>query len=304
MASAASSNSGFGLEGKTVVVLGVADRSSIAWGIAEAFFKHGARITIGYQQRFFSRIRLLLQEFPGVQGARCDVLDEQELSDFFARLEQDGIDVLVHAVAFGPPEVFTENPSEVSAEGFSQTLAISAHSLCKVARYAKPHLRDWASVITLTFQASERSVPMYGTMGIAKSALESIVRYLALELGKKRVRVNAVSPGPIETIAALGEALAFIRSPQALARQRGELFRSAIEAARRELGDKVPDEIALAQAVWKRVQTAFAAKSAIEETVTKEDVAACALFLGSDFSRKITGQVIHVDCGLSTALIM
>jgi len=290
---------GMGLEGKNVVVLGVADESSIAWGITKAFADHGARVHIGYQQKFFSRVRLLMLENPTIQGERCDVLNDVEMTAFFERFRQSPIDVLVHAIAFAPTELFTEYPSNVGLEAFSQSLSISAHSLCKVVRYAKPFLRDWASVMTLTYQASERAEPGYGLMGVAKSALESLVRYLSFELGSKKVRVNAISPGPIETVAALGILAAFLKTPEALDRQRGNIFRNALEKAK----EKGPfsDEFAYLRAAWKEFQAEVAKKCPIEETVSKEDAAQCALFLGSDYARKITGQVIHVDCGFSTS---
>lgn len=290
---------GAGLEGKNVVVLGVADESSIAWGISKAFADHGARVCIGYQQKFFSRVRLLMLENPTIQGERCDVLKDEEVTAFFDRFRQSPIDVLVHAIAFAPTELFTEYPSNVGLEAFSQSLSISAHSLCKVVRHAKPFLRDWGSVMTLTYQASERAEPGYGLMGVAKSALESMVRYLAFELGSRKIRVNAISPGPIETVAALGILAAFLRVPEALDRQRGHVFRNALEQARQE--GPFPDEFAYLKAAWKHFQNEVARKCPIEETVSKEDAAQCALFLGSDYARKITGQVIHVDCGFSTS---
>jgi enoyl-[acyl-carrier protein] reductase I len=290
---------GMGLEGKNVVVLGVADESSIAWGISKAFADHGARVHIGYQQKFFSRVRLLMLENPTIQGDRCDVLKEEELAAFFGRFRQNPIDVLVHAIAFAPPELFTEYPSDVSLEAFSQSLSISAHSLCKIVQHAKPFLRDGGSVITLTYQASERAEPGYGLMGVAKSALESMVRYLAFELGVRKIRINAVSPGPIETVAALGVMGAFVRVPGALERQRGNIFRAALEKARQE--GPFTEEFAFLQAAWKHFQHEVAERCPIQETISKEDAAQCALFLGSDYSRKITGQVIHVDCGFSTS---
>jgi enoyl-[acyl-carrier protein] reductase I len=295
----ASDHHSMGLEGRNVVVLGVADESSLAWAIAKRFAAHGARVFIGYQQKFFSRVRLLLKDNPGIQGDRCDVLVDSEMTNFFGRFRDSPIDVLVHGIAFAPGEMFTEPPSETTPEGFCQSLTISAHSLCKVVRFAKPNLRDWASVITLTYQASERAEASYGMMGVAKSALESAVRYLALEVGCRKIRVNAISAGPVETVAATGIMAAFLRNPEALERQRARVFQEAIEAARSEGGDA--DAFALARGAWKHFQQIVARRCAIEETVSKEDVADCALFLGSDYARKITGQVIHVDCGLSTA---
>lgn len=287
-----------GLEGKNVVVLGVADESSLAWAIAKRFAEHGANVFIGYQQKFFSRVRLLLLENPAVKGDRCDVLKDEEVTAFFAKFQSNPIDVLVHAIAFAPSELFTEPPSDVTAEAFSQSLNISAHSLCKAVKFAKPSLRDWGSVITLTYQASERAEASYGLMGVAKSALESAVRYLALELGGHKIRVNAVSAGPVETVAATGIMAAFLRNPQALDRQRARIFHAAIDKARAE---GAPDDLALAKSAWKHFQEIVAERCAIEELISKEDVADCALFLASDYSRKITGQIVHVDCGLSTA---
>jgi enoyl-[acyl-carrier protein] reductase I len=287
-----------GLEGKNVVVLGVADESSLAWAIGKRFAEHGANVFIGYQQKFFSRVRLLLLENPSVKGDRCDVLKDDEVTNFFARFQSNPIDVLVHAIAFAPSELFTEPPSDTTAEAFSQSLNISAHSLCKAVKFAKPSLREWGSVITLTYQASERAEASYGLMGVAKSALESAVRYLALELGGRKIRVNAVSAGPVETVAATGIMAAFLRNPQALDRQRARVFQAAIEKARAE---GAPDDLALAKSAWKHFQEIVAQRCAIEECISKEDVADCALFLASDYSRKITGQIVHVDCGLSTA---
>ncbi len=295
----ASDQRGMGLENKNVVVLGVADESSLAWAIAKRFAEHGARVFIGYQQKFFSRVRLLLQEKPTVQGDRCDVLNEGELTNFFARFSSQPIDVLVHAIAFAPGEMFTEPPSATSAEGFCQSLSISAHSLCKVVRYAQPSLAPWGSVITLTYQASQRAEASYGLMGVAKAALESAVRYLALELGCRKVRVNAISAGPVETVAATGIMGAFIRNPAALDRQRARVFQQAIEMAR-AAGENT-DPVEFPKAAWRHFQEILAKRCAIEEIVSKEDVADCALFLGSDYSRKITGQILNVDCGLSTA---
>lgn len=293
-----------GLAGKIVIVLGVADESSIAWAIAKSFLEEGANVTIGYQQKFFSRVRLLLLKHPELKGDRCDVLVEDELNAFFAPLQANSIDVLVHSIAFGPPTTFTEYTSETTREDFNQTLSISSHSLCQVVRHAKLTLREWGSVMTLSYQASERAAPFYGVMGVAKSALESLVRYLAIEMGEHNVRVNAISPGPIETPAALGETLAFLRDPDALKRQRGSLMEQIISEAREEADTQGYNEIELAQAACRKLQQAYASRSALQEIVTAQDVADCALFLGSHLSRKITGQVIHVDCGQSSSDII
>ena len=179
---------------------------------------------------------------------------------------------------------------------------VSAQSLARVVRFAGPRLRESGSVITLSFQASERAVPLYGLMGVAKSALESLVRYLAIELGERRIRVNVISPGPLETLAALGVILAFARDPDAVDRQRGTLVSEALERVR--ASGTAGDEVEQAVVAWHAVQDGFARRSAIPELVTKEDVAGCALFLASDHARMITGQVIHVDGGLSATLLL
>jgi enoyl-[acyl-carrier protein] reductase I len=293
----------FGLSGRNAVVLGVADASSIAWGITRALVRAGARVHVGYQQRFFSRVRLLVREEQVASAERCDVCDESELAAFFGRFESDPLDVLVHAIAYAPPETFTNPPSAVGTEAFAGTLDVSVQSLARVVGFAKPYLREWGSVVTLSFQAATRALPMYGTMGVAKAALESLVRYLAIELGERRIRVNAISPGPVATLAALGPPIAFIREPAALERQRGTAFRDALELSRQEAAGR-GDELELASSVWASVQREFAARSAIPETITQDDIGACAAFLASDLSRKITGQVIHVDCGLSASMIL
>jgi enoyl-[acyl-carrier protein] reductase I len=158
--------------------------------------------------------------------------------------------------------------------------------------------------MTLTYQASEQASPFYGMMGVAKAALECCVRYLAVEMGAKRVRVNAISPGPIATPAAIGEVLSFLRNPDAINTPAGQIFRRAmarIEADARLAGES---ELTRANALWDVVQQRISRECAINELVTQEDVADCALFLASDLSRKITGQVLRVDCGLSTSRLM
>ena len=295
---------GFNLAGRRVVILGVADEVSIAWGIARAFQAHGARVHIGYQQRFFSRVRLLLRDNPGITGDRCDVQVDDEVRAFFEPFRDDPIDTLIHAVAFGPPEIFTEPVSAVSREGFTETLAISARSLGSVVHQAQHVLRDNSSVQTLSFQASERAVPMYGLMGVAKAALESMVRYLAIELGPRRIRVNAISPGPIETVAAIGKTLSLMRAPRARAQVREPALAAALSEAERDHASNLGDDVAVATGAWRNFEREIARRCAIPDTITKEDVAGCALFLASDFSQKITGQVIRVDCGLSSSLIL
>jgi enoyl-[acyl-carrier protein] reductase I len=291
------------LHGKNAIVLGVADESSIAWAIARTLHTHGAAVWIGYQQKFLSRVRMLLRQYPEIQAQRCDVTDDAEMSAFFAQFADRPIDTLVHGIAFGSPTLFARAPSAADPATFAQSQHISALSLARVVAHAKPHLREWGSVLTLTFQASERAMPMYGLMGVAKAALESLVRYLSLELGDINVRINAISAGPVETPAATAILMAFLADPEGLRAMRPGLVHRALDAARQELGPDAED-IEYATAAWKYVQRAFAERSAIPDVILAQDVADCALFLASDYSRKITGQVVRVDCGLSSSTII
>jgi len=315
------------LRGKTAVVLGVADRESIAWSIACELQKAGAQVTIGYQHKFYSRIHLLLKEEPSITGQRCDILNPDEVERFFQLFQETGIDVLVHSIAFGSPSVFTDEPSQVMSPDFSEMVEVSAYSLAKAVRYSKTYLEEGASVMALTFQASQRAMPMYGMMGVAKATLESLIRYLAVELGPRRIRVNAISAGPVETLAALHEVIAFRRSPESLNKLRSpwmsEIFQAVEEEFGREGGDEpgtaagrtrtpapqsageLPrfDDLEFARRCWSKIQAEFARRSAIPDRVDAKDIAQCAVFLASDGASKITGQVIHVDCGFSTCLL-
>ena len=301
-----------GMQGKTVAVLGVADRESIAWHIACQLQEAGAKVVVGYQQRFYSRVRLLLQERPGISGQRADVLDGDELDAFFAHPAFEGgqLDGLVHSVAYGPPSVFSRPPSEVNVRDFTETLDISTHSLSRVVHHARPVLKAGGSVVTLSFLAAQRAMPLYGMMGVAKSALESLVRYLAVELGRDRIRCNVVSPGPIETLAALSEVVALKRDPAALehlpsVRLREMLARNGLDlATARPAAEPSEEDLEFARRVWREVQAEFSARSAIPDTVTARDVADCVEFLLSDGSRKVTGQVLTVDCGFSSCLLV
>lgn len=288
------------LAGKRVAVLGVADSQSLAWAIALELHRSGAQVIVGYQQKFFSRIRLLLEEYPAIQGQRCDVLIPDEVNSFFSDFckPSQRLDGIVHSVAFGAPSLFTHPPSWVNSLDFGEALEVSAHSLAKVVHYARPYLNSWASVVTLTFQASQRAMPLYGTMGVAKAALESLVRYLALELGSQRIRVNAISAGPVETLAALSEIIALMRDPGALKTFRG------LDSFKSLLNSSAENELETAQKIWKSLQNEFAEKSAIPEKVHAQDIGETAAFLLSDASRKITGQVLNVDCGLSACQIL
>ena len=197
--------SGFkSLDGKTALVFGVASDTSIAWAIAQELAARGARIMLAYQFRYHSRVKDLAPTLPNLLGYnRCDVLKDDELQSFFGALTQP-IDIVVHSLAYAPAASFQGPVSETTQDDFSTALQVSAHSLAKIMKYAKPHMPDGGSVVTLTYLGGQRVCANYKVMGVAKAALEAYVRELAFELGPQRIRVNAISAGPIKTLAAGG----------------------------------------------------------------------------------------------------
>lgn len=246
------------LKGKRAAVLGVANEDSIAWHIALGLKQAGAAIYLGYQQRFKSRVMQLLKNAPITPDgiSRCDVREPGEVEQFF-QMVGEPLDILVHSIAFAPMESFGKPIHELEPEEFSLSLEISAYSLLKLARCALPYLSPSASLIAMTYLGAQRIIPGYRVMGVAKAALESVVRELAAEIGPRGVRVNAISSGPVRTLAA----------------------------------QAVPD--------FDLMLKRYAEIAPLRTTVEGKDVADLAVFLGSDLSRKITGQVLFVDAGFS-----
>src|SRR6266571_5332925 len=197
------------LEGKTALIFGVANHRSIAWAIAQALSAEGARLALAYQERMEKYVRELAAKVPNTVVFPCDVQNDEQLDAAFAKTGEafgGGLDILIHSVAFAPPSEL-ENPFiETTREGFHTTLDISAYSLIAMAKRAKPLMqaRGGGSILTLTYMASERVMPKYNVMAVAKAALECNVRYLAYELGEHNIRVNAISAGPLNTLAARG----------------------------------------------------------------------------------------------------
>ncbi|HEX3245433.1 MAG TPA: enoyl-ACP reductase [Chloroflexota bacterium] len=196
------------LEGQTALVFGVANRRSIAWSIAQALAGAGARLAFTYQGE---RIEAGVRELAGSldQNAPvlpCDVTRDEDLDTVFGSIGQQfgGLDILVHSVAFAAKEDLEGRFTDTSRSNFHMALDISAYSLTAMVKRAEPLMesRGGGSVLTMTYLGGERAVPHYNVMGVAKAALESSVRYLALELGPKNIRVNAISAGPIRTLAA------------------------------------------------------------------------------------------------------
>jgi enoyl-[acyl-carrier protein] reductase I len=246
------------LAGKTAVIFGLANKRSIAWGIAQKLHEAGATLAICYQnERMKLEAEGLIEELPGASGFQCDVSSDQEIDAVFAAIKQKyaKIDILVHAVAFAPAADLRGDFLQTSRDGFRVAMDVSVYSLIAVTRAATPLMTEGGSIITLSFYAAEKVVPHYNVMALAKSALESAVRYLAGNLGTKNIRVNAISAGPIKTLAARGVG------------DLGEMLRGAAERA------------------------------PLHRNVDQLEVGGAALFLASDLATAITGETLYVDCG-------
>ena len=249
------------LKGKTAVVFGLANKRSIAWGIAQKLQAAGATLAICYQnERMRAEAEDLIHELPGASGFQCDVSSDAEIDALFATLKQKygKLDVLVHAVAYAPAEDLKGSFLNTSREGFRIAHDVSVYSLIAVSRGAVPLMTEGGSIMTMSYFAAEKVVPNYNVMALAKASLESCVRYLASELGPQNIRVNAISAGPIKTLAAAG-----------------------IAGFRKMLG---------------RV----AEVAPLRRNVTLEDVGNAAAFLCSDLANGITGEITYVDAGFST----
>ena len=246
------------LQGRVVVVFGVANKRSIAWAIAQQMQQAGAQLVITYQnERLKQEADDLITALPNSQAFQCDVSRDQEIAQLFEQLKEryGKLDALVHSVAFAPAEDLKGDFVDTSREGFRIALDISAYSLVAVARAARPLMTEGGSIITMTYYGAEKVVPKYNLMGVAKAALEACVRYLANDLGKDKIRVNAISAGPIKTLAARGIS------------GLGEMMRDHSERA------------------------------PLKRNVDVKEVAATAVFLAGDGSSGITGETIYVDCG-------
>jgi enoyl-[acyl-carrier protein] reductase I len=246
------------LAGKTAVVFGLANKRSIAWGIAQKLHAAGATLAICYQN---DRMRLeaegLIADLPGATGFQCDVSSDEQIETLFGALKQKygKLDILVHAVAFAPAADLRAEFIDTSREGFRIAMDVSVYSLIAVSRGAAPLMTDGGSIMTLSFYAAEKVVPHYNVMAVAKAGLESAVRYLAWNLGQKNIRVNAISAGPIKTLAARGVG---------------------------DLGDMLKSH---------------ADRAPLHRNVDQLEVGGAALFLASDLSSAITGEIMYVDCG-------
>ena len=195
------------LSGRNAVVFGVANKRSIAWSIAQGLHAAGARLAITYQnERLEQEAKDLIISLPGAEAFRCDVSQDQEVERLFAELRAryGKLHALVHSIAYAPADELKGEFVNTTREGFRIAHDVSVYSLIALARAAAPLMEDGGSIITMIYYGAEKVVPKYNVMGVAKAALEATVRYLAADLGKRRIRVNAISAGPIKTLAARG----------------------------------------------------------------------------------------------------
>jgi enoyl-[acyl-carrier protein] reductase I len=195
------------LQGRTAVVFGVANKRSIAWAIAQKLQAAGAKLAITYQnERLEQEAKDLIESLPGAEAFMCDVSKDEEITRLFEQLKSryGKLHAVVHSVAYAPADELKGDFINTTREGFRVAHDISVYSLIAVTRAAAPLMEDGGSVVTMTYYGSEKVVPHYNVMGVAKAALEATVRYLANDLGPKKIRVNAISAGPIKTLAARG----------------------------------------------------------------------------------------------------
>ncbi len=249
------------MNGKRGVIMGVANNRSIAWGIAKALSEAGAEIALTWQgDALKKRVEPLAQELGAFMAGHCDVTDLSTIDAVFSSLEEKWgkIDFVVHAIAFSDKDELTGRYVDTSRDNFARTMDISVYSFTAVAARAERIMNDGGSVLTLTYYGAEKVMPHYNVMGVAKAALEASVRYLAVDLGSRGIRVNAISAGPIKTLAASGI---------------GD-FRYILK--------------------WNEYN------APLKRTVSIEEVGNSALYLLSDLSSGVTGEVHHVDSGYHT----
>ncbi len=195
------------MRGKRGLVMGVANHRSLGWGIAKACRSHGAELAFTYQgEALKKRVEPLAQEVGGIVVGDCDVTEPATIDAAFANVQAawGGIDFLVHAIAFSDKDQLDGRYVDTTADNFTKTMLISCYSFTAIAQRAEKMMPNGGAMLTLTYYGSEKWMPHYNVMGVAKSALEASVRYLAADLGVKNIRVNAISSGPIKTLAASG----------------------------------------------------------------------------------------------------
>jgi enoyl-[acyl-carrier protein] reductase I len=249
------------LEGKNALIFGLANERSIAWGITQAFHREGANIGISYAGEMLERRVKPLAEKVGCKWVEeCDVTSDEQIAATAekAAAHFGKIDVLVHSIAFAGRDELSRPYYQTSRDGFKNALDVSVFSLVALTNAFVPILNPGASIMSLTYYGSVKVAPHYNVMGVAKAALESSTRYLAYDLGPQKIRVNAISAGPIRTLAAAG------------------------------VGG------------FRDMYKHFADVAPMRENVTIDDVGNAAVFLASDLSARITGEILYVDSGFNT----
>ena len=246
------------LEGRVAVVFGIANKRSIAYAIAQKLAEAGCTLAIGYQnERLKSEAESLIAGLPNASSFQCDVASDAEIEQSFAELKNryGTLHVLVHSIAFAPAHEIHNDFLETTREGFRIAHDVSVYSLIALARAAAPLMTEGGSIMTLTYYGADKVFPNYNVMGVAKAALESTVRYLAASLGRRNIRVNAISAGPIKTLAARGIG------------DLGSMLKSHAE------------------------------RSPLGRNVEQTEVAGAAVYLASELSSGVTGEISYVDAG-------
>ena len=246
------------MKGKRGVIMGVANDRSLAWGITKALAEQGAEIALTYQGEVLEKRIMPLAESIGCTTiVSCDVKDESAVAETFKTIHDKigKIDFVVHAIAFSDKDALKGKYYNTTRENFLNTMDISCYSFTSVAKHAEQYMNDGGSLATLTYLGAERHMPHYNVMGVAKAALEASVRYLAFEMGNRGIRVNAISAGPVKTLAASGI---------------GD-FRYILK--------------------WNEYN------APLKRNTTLNDVGGAGVYLLSDLSTGVTGEVLHVDSG-------
>jgi enoyl-[acyl-carrier protein] reductase I len=251
------------LSGKRALIVGLASKRSIAWGIAEAMHREGAELAFTYQN---DKLKARVIKFAAELGSSItplplDVSDDAEITAVFTELKKDwdGLDIIVHSVGFAPKELLAGRyVDSVTREGYKIAHDISAYSFAAIARESLGMLRSGGALLTMSYLGAERSIPNYNVMGPAKASLEANVRFMAYDLGPDNIRVNGISAGPIKTLAASG------------------------------VGN------------FRKLMQHSAEGSPMKRNVTIQDVGNASAFMCSDLAAGITGEILHVDCGYST----
>ena len=251
------------LKNKKILITGLANKYSIASGIAAAMHREGAELAFTYQnERLLKNLKPLAQEYKSDILIECDVADDNSINDAFKRLHEEWstFDGIVHSIGFAPSDQLEGNFVDVTTrEGFQIAHDISSYSFTALAKAAKPMLNENSALLTLTYLGAVQTMPNYNVMGLAKASLEANTRFLAASLGKDSIRVNAISAGPIKTLAASG-----VKN-------------------------------------FKKMLSQHSSRAPLGRTVTIEEVGNVAAFLCSDYASGVTGEITYVDAGFNTA---